>query len=284
MSFSVAALLIYGFVAFVVIAALKRLGDVRTLPFWIKPAMVLFGVVPIAVGAMLLNPGPPSAVSRLARVHDKDDIVVPDGSCLLVAGVLSDLDAMDDKKMSQAGKTNYTLTVTGDGWNENLSGEIRRKTGHTASGSEAGGTGVKDQSRARSAALGEDLEERFDVKAPGTLHVEITNWQGAAADAVLVQVVPAPPKKVILWTITVIAGILGMIAEIRYKAVQIAGDMVFLAAFAVFMPDKVTPASGFQEAGAAAFGAALLGWLGVGGVCWLILKYLEQRANKAEAG
>lgn len=282
MSLSVAALMIYGFVAFVVIAAFKRLGDIRALPFWIKPALLFSAIAPIAVGSTLLNPGEPADASRLARLHDKDTVEVPAGHCLLVRGVLSDLDALDDKKRSEAGKTNYTLAISGQGWSQNVSGEIRRKTDRGSDAVGVGGAALKDQGRARAASLGEDLEQRFDLPAAGALTLEITNWQGAAVDAVLVEVVKAPPRRTLLWIATGVAALLGLIAEVRHKAVQLSGDMAFLCAFAVFLPDQVTPASGFQEAGAAAFGAALLGWLGVGGAAWLMLK-LQERLEAKDA-
>ncbi len=284
MSFSIAALMIYGFVAFVVVAAFRRLADLRSLPVWIKPALLLCAVVPVAVGSMLLNPGEPSDASRLARLHDKDTIEVPEGHALLVRGVLSDLELLDSKKLAEAAKTNYAISIVGQGWSQTASGEIRRRTEVEGTTAGVGGAALKDQGRARAASLGEDLESRFDVPAGGALQLEITNWQGAAVEAILVEAVPAPPKRPILWAITVVAAILGLVAEVKHRAVQLSGDMAFLCAYAVFLPDQVTPASGFQEAGTAAFGAALLGWLGVGGMAWLMLKYQEQREAKAAKG
>ncbi len=280
MSFSIAALMIYGFVAFVVVAAFRRLADIRTLPLWVKPALVLCAVVPVAVGSMLLNPGEPKDVSRLARLHDKGSVDVPPNHALLVRGVLSDLELLDNKKSAEAGKTNYAFSITGEGWSKTAAGEIRRKTDSGPSTVSVGGASLKDHGRARAASLGEDLEQRFEVPAGGTLSMEITNWQGAAVEAILVEVVPAPPPRTALWIVTGVAALLGLVAEVKYRAVQLSGDMAFLCAFAVFLPDQVTPASGFQEAGTAAFGAALLGWLGVGGLAWLMLKVGERKEAK----
>lgn len=277
---SIAALLIYGLIAFTVIAAIKRLGDIRNLPVWIKPALVLTAIVPVLVASTLLNPGTPADASRLARLHDKDTVLVPPGHALLVRGVLSDLELLDDKKRGEAGKTNYRVDVTGEGWTYKAAGEIRRKTERGTSTDE-GGASLKDQGRARAAALGEDLEQRFDLPGAGTAQLEIGLWQGAAVDAVLVEVVRAPPPRAWLWALTGVAIAIGLVAEVRYRAVQVSGDMAFLASFAVFMLEQITPASGFQEAGVAAFGAALLGWLGVGGVAWMLLKLGEKRAASA---
>lgn len=282
MSLSIAALMIYGFVAFVVVAAFRRLADQRGLPVWIKPALLACAVVPVGVGALLLNPGEPLDVSRLAHLHEKDTIEVPANSSLLVRGVLADLELLDSKKLMEAAKTNYAFSVAGEGWSQTASGEIRRKTDSGGNSAQsAGGASLKDSRRARAAALGEDLEQRFEIPSGGTLKLELTNWQGGAVEAILVEVVPAPPARPILWALTGVAALLGLVAEVRYRAIQLAGDMAFLCAFAVFLPDQVTPASGFQEAGTAAFGAALLGWLGVGGLAWLLMKAQEAREARA---
>lgn len=281
MNVSYAALLIYGLVAFVVIAGLRRLGDIRGLPAWVKLAPILFAAPPIYVASILLNPGEPVAEVRMARLHEKATVEVPPGYDLLVRGVLSDLDGeLDAKKKAEAGKMNYRISVEGDGWKRQASGEIRRKLDHDSSGPTQGGAALKG-SRSRAASLGEDLEQRFDLEGSGTANLEVALWQGGAAEAVIVEVVRGPPERAILWVITGVASLLGLIAEVRYKAIQMAGDLAFLSAFAVFLPDQVTPLSGFQEAGVSAFAAALFGWLAVAGLAFLLAKLAEMRAAKA---
>ena len=281
MNVSYAALLIYGLIAFVVIAGLRRLTDIRGLPAWVKLAPILFSAPPIYVASILLNPGEPVAEVRMARLHEKATIEVPAGDDLLVRGVLSDLDGLTDaKKKAEAGKMNYRISVEGDGWKRQAAGEIRRKLERDQTGPTTGGAALKD-TRSRAASLGEDLEQRFDLEGSGTANLEVAVWQGAAAEAVIVEVVRGTPERPILWAITGVAALLGLIAEVRYKAIQMAGDLAFLAAFAVFMPDQVTPLSGFQEAGVAAFAAALFGWLGVAGLAFGLAKLVELRAAKS---
>ena len=72
-----------------------------------------------------------------------------------------------------------------------------------------------------------------------------------------------------------------MFLGIRHPALAAGASLAFLAAFAVFMPDQVTPLSGFQEAGVAAFAAALFGWLGVAGLAFGLAKLVELRAAKS---
>lgn len=283
MNLSAAALLIYGLVAFVVIAGLKRLGDIRGVPFWVKLSPILFAVPPLFVANILLNPGPPVAEVRLARLHEKASVEVPAGHDLLVRGVLTELELLTDaKKKAEAGKSNYRISVNGQGWEKQAAGEIRRKLDRDQQGPTQGGASLKD-TRSRAASLGEDLEQRFDLDGSGTANLEVAVWQGSAAEAVIVEVVKGPPERSVLWAVTGLAIVLGLIAEVHYKAVQMAGDLAFLTALAVFMPDQLTPLSGFQEAGVAAFAAALFGWLGIAGLAYLMMKVGELRASKKSA-
>ena len=129
------------------------------------------------------------------------------------------------------------------------------------------------------AAVG--LARSTSAAGSGPANLEVAVGRGAAAEAVIVEVVRGTPERTVLWAITGLAALLGIIAEVRYKAIQMAGDLAFLAAFAVFMPDQVTPLSGFQEAGVAAFAAALSGWLGVAGLAFGLAKLVEVRAAKS---
>lgn len=279
---SYAALLIYGLVAFVVIAGIKRMGDIRGLPAWVKLSPVVFAIPPIFVANLLLNPGAPAAEARLARLHEKVTLEIPAGHDLIVRGVLGDPDAItDNKKKAEAGKMNYRISVNGQGWEKQATGEIRRKLDRDQQGPTQGGAALKD-TRSRAASLGEDLEQRFDLEGSGEAELEVAVWQGAAAEAVIVEVVKGPPERIVFWVITGLAILVGLIAEVHYKAVQMAGDLAFLAALAVFLPDQLTPLSGFQEAGVAAFAAALFGWLFVAGLAYLAMKVQELRASKAE--
>lgn len=276
MSLSASAV-IYGLILVTFVLAIKRMREVRGMPAWTFLLLLVASAVPTYVAAKLLNPGEPIKVLRMARLHEKAELDLPEGTSLIVQGVLSDLDVIDDKKKSEAGKSNYRLTLTGEGWTQEATGEVRRKTDR-ATAAPTGGAALKD-TRSRAAQLGEDLEQRFDLKGHGHVGVEVNLWQGAAIDAVLVQVVPAPPPRQILWIVAGVLTVLGLYAEVRLKAVQLGGDVAFLTVFGIFMLEQITPASGFQEAGVAAFGAALLGWLAVGGLAWLLLKLDARRAS-----
>lgn len=278
---TIAALIIFGIIVATVGMAVYRLNDVRSL----SPAiwLLLFAVaaVPSYVAWKVFNPDPAATATRVARIHEKATIQVPPGYDLLVTASLADLTLVPKEKSSETGKLNYRLSLHGDGWNQEATGEVRRKTGNPAADRPTeGGSSVKD-TRTRGAATGEDTQTRFRMNGNGTVNLEVALWQGAAADGLVLEVIPQVAPRPLLWGIVGIAVVLGLIAEVRFRAIQLAGDLGFLSVLAVFLTEQVTPESSFQEAGYAAFGAALFGWLAVGGLGWLLLKWQARADEKA---
>lgn len=96
-------------------------------------------------------------------------------------------------------------------------------------------------------------------------------------------VIPAPPDLRLLWGIAIVVALLGLVAEVKYGAIQLGGDVAFLALFAVFVRDRVSAADAMRESAGAALAAGLLGWGAVGGLAYLLLKSAERKSAAADA-
>lgn len=281
---SVAALVVYGIILATTGMAINRLHDVRKLAPWIWVLLLVSTAWPTFVAYKTFNPGEPVAVTRVARIHEKVSLTVPPDHDLLVRADLTDLTGLSKEKMAEVGKLNYRLSLRGQGWTTEATGEVRRKTGGAVRDASSEGRSAVKDSRSRGAATGEDTETRFQLDGSGPTEVEVALWQGAAADGLVLEVVPQVAPAVVFWGAVGVSIALGLLAEVWFRATQLAGDVAFLTALAVFLPEQVTPDSSFQEAGYAAFGAALVGWLAVGGLAWLLMKWQTRGEEKPAKG
>lgn len=276
MSLNVA--IIFGFIVLTVAMAAKRLMDVRGVAAWIWLLLIGATAVPTWVGARVLNPGVPVASARLSTVHETVNIEIPPRHALLISGEM----AVEDKP--EPLRSNYTISLAGEGWSQKATGEIRRKI-EVDEGPRVdafGGAQIQDRKSRRAGNFGEELEQRFEVAGAGSTKAELILLSGGALDAVLIDVIPAPPDRRLLWVIAGVVSVLGLVAEVRKGAVQLAGDVAFLALFAIFLRDKVTAADALRESAGAALAAGLLGWGAVGGLAWLLLRAAANRESKPD--
>lgn len=271
--------IIFAFIVLTVAMAARRLMDIRGLPSWVWLLLVAATGVPTWVAAVVLNPGEPIQTARLATVHETASLEIPPGHSLLIHGE----NATTEKP--EPLRSNYTLKLDGQGWTQKVAGEIR----HQSKGEDGprvdafGGAQIQDRKSRRAGNFGEELEQRVDPAGAGKATVELSLLSGGALDAVLVDVIPAPPDLRLLWGIAVVVAILGLIAEVKYGAIQLGGDVAFLALFAVFVRDRVSAADAMRESAGAALAAGLLGWGAVGGLAYLLAKSAERKSAAADA-
>ena len=168
-------LLLSVIIAVIAVPAIQRLFDLKKVPP--LAVFVVIGAIasPAYVASTVLDPGEPIETARVAAQKDKVEMTLPEGHSLMVTAELS-----EDE---DAGKTSYALRVKGDKWAQNLTGTVKR------SGSGGGpdvdiidGEGISTDTR-RSGSVGEDLQERYDIKGTGAVEITVTNYNGAAAEA-----------------------------------------------------------------------------------------------------
>lgn len=272
-------LIIAGIVGLTLGFAVKRLQDFNALSIWVWPLMLMSAAAPSVVAYTALHPG---AVVDSAEVRAEKDSVtlnVPANHSLMVTAVLT-----EESDEPETDKTHYNLQIKGKGWETSADGTMKRETASGGNKIDAlGQQGIEEVGGKRGSKLGEDLQDRHDLAHEGEVTVSVTNWQGKAAEKLILEIVPSPPAAPIMWGYTVLVTILGLILGVRDNAERLASDLAFLCLWGVFMRDGVTPLDDWQEVGLALLPAALTGWLGVAGLEYLVINYFHSRAQAAEA-
>ena len=247
--------------------------------------LLLAGAIPGYVGMKTLQPahldpatGPYQA--KVSQQITEANLDIPEGYALLVTATLVDID--EDETDPQKLKTAYNLKVAGERWEQSASGLIKRDSAGADDAVDVAGAGVRESGRKRSGRLGEDLQDRFEFRGSGPVELDVTNWSGTAAETLDLEVVEAPPSKGVLWGAVVVLSLIGLLLEIRFGADQLAGNVAFLALWAVFLRDGVTPLDDWQEISKAVLPSALFGWGAVGGLAYLGVKATATAARKVE--
>lgn len=237
------------------------------------PLFLIAGLVPAWVAVQVLNPVPADGVRAQAKVSGQirsAQLELPPGYALMVTATLADVDEKDPANQ----KTAYAMRLRGDGWEDGATGVMKRDSAGADDGiTVVDGASVQEGGKKRAGRLGEDLQDRFEPVGSGTVAVEVTNWSGGAAETLDLEVVKAPPAKLLLWGLVVLVTLGGLFLEVRRGADQLAGNLAFLSLWAVFLRDGVTPLDSWQEVGKALLPAALFGWGGAGGLAYLLVKY-----------
>jgi hypothetical protein len=260
------------------VANARRLLDAKQAPLVGWFGLLAAAALPCWMAYCVLVPGETVDSAEVGGLHTTASVQVPVDHALLVTATLN-----EDEDVADAGRTSYTLAVNGTDWHQTLTGTIRRKSaGGGPDVDLLDGDAIRESGRRRKGAWGEDLEERYDLEGTGTIQVEVTNWEGEAAQALFLQVIPAPPKNGLLWSLAGILTIFGIWIEVRARADKFAGDLAFLALYGVFLRDGVTPSDDFQPVAMAILPAALLGWGVGGGLAWIFVRSSRNQA-RAEA-
>jgi hypothetical protein len=273
----VAAIIIAAVVILTIGWQVKYLIERKASPLAGAALLLLAGAIPALVGMKtlapeVLDPGAGDYRGKVSQQITHAQMDIPAGYALLVTATLAELE--EDEKDPEKLKTAYNLKVKGDRWEQSASGVMKRKNAGAGDAVDAaGGPGVREQGKRRSGRLGEDLQDRYEFRGSGPASVDVTNWSGGAAETLDLEVVEAPPPKSLLWGAVVVLSIIGLFFEVRMGADQLAGNVAFLALWAVFLRDGVTPLDGWQEISKAVLPSAILGWGAVGGLAYLGVKF-----------
>ncbi len=274
-----AALIIAGVVLATIIAAVRRLADRGTLPLAVWPLFLAAGLMPAFIAVQVLDPGPPIESATVRKLGDTAALTIPEGHAILVTATLLDLEPDEPN----SGKTDYSLNLQGDGWQEAASGIIKRKVDPDGPDVDLDhGQGIRETGKRRSGKWGEDLQDRIELDHVGDVQIEVRNWNGNAAAALNLDVVKAPIPAEIAWGLVAVITLGGLVLEVWKECDQLAADLAFMASYGVFLRDGVTPLDDFQEVGFAVAPAFLFGYLGIYGVSWLAVKYTSSAQAEPE--
>jgi hypothetical protein len=269
-------LLLAAIIGVIAVPAIQRLFDLKKVPPLAVLVVISATVCPAIVASTVLDPGEPIESASVAAQKDQVEMTLPEGHSLMVTAELS-----EDE---DAGKTSYALRVKGEKWAQNITGTIKR------SGSGGGpdvdvvdGEGISTGTR-RSGSVGEDLQERYDIKGHGPVEITVTNYNGEAATRLILEVVKGPPPVPALWGFAAVIALCGLYLELKKGLERFSGDMATLACYGALLPQSgITPLDNIRGLAFAGLGAILLGQGAVQAVAWVGNKYLSSLGQTEEA-
>ena len=246
------------------LSTVRRLLDLPKVPFLVWPVIVIASAIPSFMAYTVLNPGEIFDKAEVRAQKDTFKLEIPaDGEYALMITAL--LGVEDEEQNTD--NTAYTMRYEIGGSEHRMTGVIRRDSGsnEVEVDVEAGNSSVREHGKRRSGGLGEDLQDRYDIKGNGgTLEGTVTNWKGAAAQVLFLEVVKAPPATSHLWFAALFISVLGVLIEGKFGVTEFAGNVGFLTMYGVFLRDGVTPLDTYQGVGLAVLPAAIVGLLVVG--------------------
>lgn len=255
----------------------KRLRDFNALTVFVWPLMIAAAIAPSYVAYMVLNPGESVQTVEVSDEGDVVELSIPENHSIMVTAVLT-----EDTDEAGNDKTDYNLRLKGKGWEQSFDETIKRDAGSGGPDVDAMDDQRIEDVGSRKGSLRENLQDRIDLKNHGDITLEVTNWSGRAAEKFVLEVVPAPPSDVAMWGFTVLITFFSLVLGVRNNAERLASDLAFLALWAVFLRDGVTPLDDVRGVGFALAPAAIIGWLGVAGIEYLVINFFHSRAQAAE--
>ena len=277
-------LLSTGVVAAVIVmilySAIRRMLDLPKVPALVWPVLLLAAAMPSYMAYVVLNPGQIYDKAEVRAFKDTFDLEIPadEDYALMVTALLGPED-----EEQQTDKTAYTLRYELKGEEHRVTGTIRRDSGsdEIEVDVESGET-VREHGRRRSGGIGEDLQDRFDIIGNGgKMKGTVTNWQGAAAQVLFVEVVKAPPPPSILWLLGLSISLIAVFVEAKYGVTEFAANVGLLTMYGVFLRDGVTPLDTYQGVGMAVLPAAIVGLLLIGSMGTVAGKYMNSKRAKS---
>ena len=259
----------------IVVSTVGRMRGAAKVPviFWLL--LLLAAVVPLGTGWMVLNKGEVVAQASMKAVKDHVQLEVPEGHALLVTGLLN----TEDGDSEDAYKTSYTFRVQGNNWKEKVVGEITKQNEGKKELKGLEGQGITESGKKPSNKTGQHVQDRFVLKGSGLIDLLVENYSGTAASELQIEVIPAPPSPLILWTVAIVLSILGIYLEAWHSCDKVAGDLAGISMYAIFLADGITPTASKVDVMLAFLPGFFLGWGLVAGLAYLIVKYV-QTSNK----
>ena len=269
------------------ISAILRLRGAAKVPAFLWFTLIAAAAAPAAVGWIILNPKAPVATEYIEetvrqKALDSNEpyairLSVPEKHSLMLTALLAeDVDLTDPK----AYKTDYSLKINGiqgkTTWKKTLTGTFEREAENKSEVEVESfqGKEISKNGRQRdSAGFSENIQDRYELPKHGDIKIEVQNFSGLAADGIKIDVIPSPPSQALLWGIALILSLLGIYFEAWKNCDKVAGDVGFMAMYAVFLADGVTPLDGIKGIGLAALAAFFLAYAAVAGIAYLFSKY-----------
>lgn len=263
-------------IVMILYSAIRRMLDLPRVPGLVWPVLLLAAAMPSYMAYVVLNPGEIYDKAEVRAFKDTFEVDIPGDTeyALMVTALLGPED--EDK---QTDKTAYTMRYELGGQEHRITGTIRRDSGsdEIEVDVESGET-VRENGRRRSGGIGEDLQDRFDIKGNGgKLKGTVTNWQGEAAQVLFVEVVKAPPPPPLLWMVGLGISMLAIAIEAKFGISEFAANVGLLTMYGVFLRDGVTPLDTYQGVGMAVLPAAIVGLLLIGSMGTIAGKYANSK-------
>ena len=269
--------IIVGAVVLVAITTIRRIFLHGTIPWLFWPVLLLSTAAPIYVTYTVLYPGEVATSATIKGEKDRVSLEIPEGYHLMVTATLADLEEEDDELEANPEKyvTHYVLKVSGAGWRQSCTGEIRRKSEEPGGPdiSIDGENSIRGTGGPRLGSWGQDIQDRFALKGSGKTTISVYNWQGEAAESLTLETVKGPPPLPILVGIILVLGGLSVVCDVKYGMDRLAADIGFLTFAAAAVTYRVTPLGDFRDVIFAMAISFLGGGLLMGGVATLGLKF-----------
>jgi len=262
-------MLTMGFTAFLAVliglTTARRMVLNESTPWLLWPVLLASICVAPATAYTALFPGEVVDSATVAAEDDTATLTVPEGHALLVTGLLVPLSTagLEDEDYL---RTNYVFKLSGP-WKQTVVGEVQR-TSESVDATPSITIDVTDRVRAvekpQVVWMGQNLQDRYRLNGAGEMKVTVHNWQGKAAETLLLEVVKdTPPNKLLLGA----AGLLGLLAlfcDVKLGTDRLSADVGFLTVVGYFIANGITPAGGMASTLMEFAGALVTGGLTMG--------------------
>ena len=266
----------------VAFSTIYRMRGAAKVPafFWIS--LILASAMPFAVGWTIVYPTV-QTVSDTILSAEKDvlRLELPEAHSIMVTALPSEEPIRPSDPQSY--KTDYTILIKGSEnnktWEQRITGAMERKSDSQEKVKLKDVKGQKisgNADRSRSVGLQENIQDRFELKHKGKIKLEVTNYQGKAIKGLEVSIVSSPPSRGLLWVLALFFSALGVYYESWKNCDKVAGDLGFLAFYALFLSQGVAPLDGVKGMFFAAAPAFFMGYAPVAGLAYLASKYNQR--------
>jgi len=255
----------------------RRMMLNESTPWLLWPVLLAAIAVAPATAYTALFPGDAVDAATVAAEKDSVTLDVPEGHALLVTGVMTPLTtaALEDEDYR---RTNYVFKLSGP-WKQTVTGEVQR-TSESVDAAPSITIDVTDRVRAvekpQVVWMGQNLQDRYRLSGAGEVTVTVHNWQGKAAEKLLIEVVKdTPPNKALLGG----AGLLCLLAvfcDVKLGTDRLSADVGFLTVVGYFIANGITPAGGMASTLMEFAGALITGGLSMGIVGAVAEKFFKK--------